>query len=316
MDNFGRPCPGFPNKRHTVLINLVQLRTFVGVAEEQHLTRAAERLHISQSAASSHVRAIEEKLDTQLFVRTNHSLQLTHVGELLLERARSLLSEASVFTSFARELRGKMEGTLIIGSSSDPSSRLPEIVVCLLQTHPLIRVDVCVRPSASIRQELKSGELDVGVFLGPSADPTLSHQQLDQVNFRIVGPVAWKARIEAADWAALADMPWITPMNSSRAYSSMLSQLFETRGLTPRSVARFDNISMAAAMMQAGLGLTLLRENRALEGERNGMLVISPLAATTLPLLTAHLISRKNDPVIMSFIQAARHVWPGTHPLT
>ena len=87
-------------------IDLVQLRTFVAVAEEQHLTRAAERLHISQSAASAHVRAVEDRLDTQLFVRTNRSLELTRAGQLLLAKAKILLNEAAIFISFARELRG------------------------------------------------------------------------------------------------------------------------------------------------------------------------------------------------------------------
>ena len=54
-----------------MLIDLVQLRTFVVLAEEQHLTRAAERLRMSQSAASAHARAIEERLETQLFARTD-----------------------------------------------------------------------------------------------------------------------------------------------------------------------------------------------------------------------------------------------------
>lgn len=293
-----------------MLIDLVQLRTFVGVAEEQHLTRAAERLHISQSAASAHVRAIEEMLDTQLFVRTNRNLQLTHAGELLLERARSLLNEASVFTSFARELRGKMEGTLVVGSSSDTSSRIGDIVTCLHENHPLIRVDVRVRASAGIRQELKSGELDVGVLLGTSGDTNLVHHELAQVGFRIVGPIAWKDRIESADWAELADMPWITPLDSSRAYSSLLSQLFEPRGLTPRSVARFDNVSMAAALMQSGLGLMLMRELHAFKGAEEGTLAVSPLAKTMLPLVVSYLASRKNDPIIVAFVQAVLHVWP------
>lgn len=293
-----------------MLIDLVQLRTFVGVAEEQHLTRAAERLHVSQSAASAHVRAIEESLDTQLFVRTNRSLKLTRAGEVLLERARILLNEASVFTSFARELRGKMEGNLAIGTSSDPSSRVAEIVASLHGTHPLINIDVHVRPSTGARHDLKSGELDVGVLLGPSIDTSLIHYELTQVRFRIVGPIAWKAQIEVAGWKELADMPWITPMDSSRAYSAMLAQLFETRGLVPRSVVRFDNATLASAMLQAGLGLMLMREEHALKGERDGYLAISPLVQTELPLFIAHLASRKNDPLIMAFVQAAQTVWP------
>ena len=61
-------------------MDLVQLRTFVAVAEEQHLTRAADRLFISQSAASAHVRAVEESGDTKRFVRTSRSLELTQAG--------------------------------------------------------------------------------------------------------------------------------------------------------------------------------------------------------------------------------------------
>lgn len=293
-----------------MLIDLVQLRTFIGVAEEEHLTRAAERLHISQSAASAHVRAIEENLDTQLFIRTNRSLKLTRAGELLLERARALLNEASVFTSFARELRGKMEGDLVIGSSSDPSSRIAEIVSALHGAHPLIHIDLRVRPSAGARQDLKAGELDVGVLLGPSIDSSLVHYELTQVRFRIAGPIAWKAQIEAAGWEDLANMPWITPMDSSRAYSAMLTQLFEPRGLAPRSVVRFDNASLASAMLQAGIGLSLMREEHALKGEREGYLAISPIAKTELPLFIAHQASRKSDPLIVAFVQAARTIWP------
>jgi DNA-binding transcriptional LysR family regulator len=77
-----------------MLIDLVPLRTFVAAAEEQHLTRAAERLHISVSAASAHVRAIESMVQTQLFVRTNRNLELTRAGQLLFRKAKALLNEA------------------------------------------------------------------------------------------------------------------------------------------------------------------------------------------------------------------------------
>ena len=294
-----------------MLIDLVQLRTFVGVAEEEHLTRAAERLHISQSAASAHVRAIEEKLDTQLFIRTNRSLKLTRAGELLLERARALLNEESVFTSFAPELRGKMEGRLVIGSSSDPSSsKVAEIVASLHATHPLISLDLRACPSTSARQGLQTGELDVGILLGPSVAPSLIHYELTQVSFRIVGPIAWKAQIEAASWEELANMPWITPTNSSRAYSAMLAALSHTKGLVPRTAVRFDNSTLASAMLQAGMGLMLMREVHALEGEAKGNLAISPIAQTELPIFIAHLASRKNDPLIKAFIKTAQEIWP------
>jgi len=300
-----------------MLIDLAQLRTFVGVAEEEHLTRAAERLHMSQSAASAHVRAIEENLDIELFIRTNRSLKLTSAGELLLKRARDLLNEANEFQSFARELRGKMEGQLVASSSSDPSiSRVAEIVATMHLRHPLVQIDLRARQSAGTRQELKTGELDVGVILGPSRDPSLIHYELTQIKFRIVGPVEWKEQIQNADWTALAAMPWITPMDSSKAYSDMIAGMFETRGLKPNTVVRFDNSALARSMLLSGMGLMLMREEHALEDESNGILTIAPLGITQLPLFIAHQVYRKKDPLIVAFMEAAEHIWPGIKPTT
>jgi len=294
-----------------VLIDLMQLRTFVAVAEEQHLTRAAERLHISQSAASAHVKAIEESLDVQLFVRTNRSLELTRAGQLLLGRAKVLLNEATLFTSFAREVRGKVEGHLVIGSGSDPgSSRIGRMVAALRTRHPLVSVDLRARPSSGTLQGLKTGELDIGSLLGRPVDPALTYYPLTTVPFRIAGPAAWAARIEAAGWAELAAMPWISPIDRSMAYSTMLHQLFEARGLELNTVLRFDNAAHGREMLEAGLGLMLMREDHTRLGLERGSLAVSPIATADFPLQLSHLASRRNDPLIRAFIEAATDVWP------
>lgn len=292
-----------------MMIDLVQLRTFVAVAEEQHLTRAAERLHVSQSAASAHVRAVEESLDTQLFVRTNRSLELTKAGQLLLQKAKSLLNEAAGISAFARELNGKIEGNLVVGASSEPSSRIGEIVGVMRRLHPLVSIDLVARPSQGARQGIKSGELDVGVLLGRPIDAGFTYYQLATIDFRVVGPAAWKDRIESADWTQLAALPWISPSGSS-AYTAMLAQLFGDKGLELNSVARFDNSALGRAMLRAGVGMMLMREDQANEGEREGWLAKSPIARTEFALCVAHQSSRKDDPLIRAFVEAAHDVWP------
>lgn len=292
-----------------MLIDLVQLRTFVAVAEEQHLTRAAERLHVSQSAASAHVRAVEEALDTQLFVRTNRSLELTRAGQLLLQKAKTLLNQEALFASFARELRGKFEGNLVIGSSSEPGSRIGEVVAALRARHPLVTVDLRARPSSGARQGLKSGELDVGVLLGRPVDAGFTYYALTTVQFRVAGPAAWKEQIESADWADLASLPWITP-NGSSAYSTMLTELFGDRGLELNTVVRFDNAALGRSMLQAGVGMMLMREEHAVQGELEGTLAKSPIARTEFGLSIAHQSSRKDDPLIQAFVDAGAMAWP------
>src|SRR5436190_17363778 len=82
-------------------------------------------------------------------------------------------------------------------------------------------------------------------FLGRPVDVGFSYYQLTTVPFRVAGPAAWKAQIEAADWGQLAALPWIAPSNSSLAYSAMLSQLFGDKGLELNTVVRFDNAALA-----------------------------------------------------------------------
>ena len=294
-----------------MLIDFTQLRTFVAVAEEQHLTRAAERIHISQSAASTHVRAVEETLRTQLFIRTNRSLELTHAGQLLFVRAKALLHQAAVFTSFARELNGEIQGTLAIGSSGDPiTSRIGPVVAALRELHPLVKVDMRVRSSSGTRQGLKNGELDIGVLLARPTDASFHYYQLATVHFRIAGPVQWRERIEQADLVELADLPWITPTDSSMAYAEMLVQMFDDRGLTLNSVARFDNAVVARTLAQAGVGMLLMREELTLQGENDGVLALSPLAPPSYALYYAHLATRRKDPLVRAFLEAAAMTWP------
>jgi len=293
------------------VIDLVHLRTFVAVAEEQNLTRAAERIHISQSAASNHIRALEDSLGSQLFIRTNRNLPLTPAGEQLLRRAKSLLHEATLFNSYARELRGQAQGKLVIAASAEPAGmRIGEVLVTLREQHPLILASLRARTSGGIRDDLRSGEADVGILLDFPKDRNLTYIELASVPFRIAGPIAWKEALETADWATLADLPWITPADSGLAYATLLANLFEEKGLRLNSVADFDNAVLGRTLVAAGLGLMLMREEHALEGVAAGRLAISPRVRPQYCLYFAHLASRKNDPLIQAFLDAARCVWP------
>jgi DNA-binding transcriptional LysR family regulator len=291
-----------------VLMDLVQLRTFVAVAEAEHLTRAAERLNMSQSAASAHIRAVEDRLGTQLFVRTNRSLELTRIGQLVAEKARGLLREEALFISYVRELKGQIEGRLVVGTSSAPGTRIGEVVGSLRVQHPLVNVELMARPSASTRQGLSSGELDVGVLLCVPMEPAFTYHRLTTVTYLVAGPVAWKDRIVNAGWMELAALPWLTP-NSSSAYSAMISKLFADKGLVPNSVMTFDNSSIGYAALKAGAGMMLVREEEALQGQREGILSISPIAQARADLSIAYQTARKDDPLIKAFVEAAAGVW-------
>jgi DNA-binding transcriptional LysR family regulator len=90
----------------------------------------------------------------------------------------------------------------------------------------------------------------------------------------------------------------------------MLSQLFDQRGLELNTVARFDNATLARTMLESGVGLTLMRDEQAILGREKGTMAVSPIARAQLQLFMAHLASRRNDPLIVAFLEAATDVWP------
>jgi DNA-binding transcriptional LysR family regulator len=90
----------------------------------------------------------------------------------------------------------------------------------------------------------------------------------------------------------------------------MLRQLFGDKGIELNSVVRFDNAGVGRAALQAGAGMMLIREEYAAQGEREGLLAISPLVQTQITLAIAHQSSRKDDPLIQAFVEAAKVPWP------
>lgn len=96
-------------------MELRQLEHFVAVAEEQHFTRAAERLAVSQSGLSASVRALEHELRTPLFSRTTRSVRLTEAGHALLVEAERTLAGARAARDAVDAVRGLLRGTLSVG---------------------------------------------------------------------------------------------------------------------------------------------------------------------------------------------------------
>jgi DNA-binding transcriptional LysR family regulator len=85
-------------------VSLTQLQSFVAVAEERHVGRAARRLHLTQPPLSRHILALEDELGTALFARTPRGMQLLPAGEALLAHARRILGEVDAAVASVRAL--------------------------------------------------------------------------------------------------------------------------------------------------------------------------------------------------------------------
>ena len=291
-------------------MELYQLRTFAAVAEAAHLTRAAERLHLSQPAVSGHVKALEQELDVRLFDRAATGMVLTEAGRQLLAHAHKVLSAAEGIKQAAKQLHGALTGLLHIGTVADPvDNRLGAVLTAAVQRHPLLRLDLHQTMSGTALESVRDGRLDATFFFGDAPPPPLAGLPLRQLIYRVAAPAAWAARIKNARWPDIASMPWIrTPTLST--HSQLVAQLFAAHGLeAPQPAALADDETVITSLIVSGLGVALVRDEVARARADEGELVIWAGAAIETTLWFVYPAARTDEPVIASLIDMVRGVW-------
>lgn len=290
-------------------MELYQLRTFTAVADEGHLTRAAERLHLSQPAVSSHIKALEDDLGVTLFERTPSGMVLTRAGRKLVEHAERVLSAAGELRHAARAYQGEISGHVRLGTVSDPELlRLGEFLGRLVERHPGLEIELRQEVSGAALEAVRTGELDASFYFGEMAQPEIAAMRIRDMTYRVVAPAAWAARVHRAPWAEVAALPWIlTPEISS--HSQLLRELFDRHGVEPTKVAEADNEAVIANLVESGVGLSLLREDLALQLERAGAIALCGTSRPATTLWFVHLAEREDDPVVAALKQVLADTW-------
>lgn len=146
-------------------MDLRQLEHFVAVAEEQHFTRAAQRVHIVQSALSTSIRALEIELGAQLFVRSTRSVKLTPAGEALYEKAVAVLHGVREARAAVTAVQGLERGSLSIGvvQSIGPFLNLADLLGQFRAAHPGIELRVHQGSTTSLMEDVRSSRIDLAI---------------------------------------------------------------------------------------------------------------------------------------------------------
>lgn len=153
------------------MLDLRQLRYFVAVAEEEHVGRAADRLHISQSPLSRQIAQLEKNLGLTLFERSQQRLRLTSDGRVFLTEATALLRHADRLENLGRRLGRGEEGGLCVGYVGDAmhTGILPQALRALHDERPGIHVALYDLTAAQQFEGLRQRSLDIALV--PEAPP-------------------------------------------------------------------------------------------------------------------------------------------------
>ncbi|GAB4358914.1 MAG: LysR family transcriptional regulator [Gammaproteobacteria bacterium] len=290
-------------------MELYHLKTFVTVAEEGHLTRAAERLFTSQPAISAHIKALEEELGITLFHRTPKGMQLTTEGEQLLPRAQETLASAGDFLQFAKGMQDELVGSVRIGLNTDAEFlRLPALQRRLSERNPRLELQFLSGMTGTNIPNVRVGRLDAAFIAGHCADPQIQVIPLTEITLKLAAPTAWRERINSTSLESIAELPWLYTSPDCAYFGAMMS-LFKERGCEPAKTVVSDDEEALRTLIRAEVGVGILREDEVARAEKEGYAYALPLELPPVSLDFIYLKKRASDPIIRALLNELAEIW-------
>jgi LysR family transcriptional regulator, transcription activator of glutamate synthase operon len=243
-------------------MELRQLIYAEAVARHRHFTRAAEELHVAQSALSHQIRRLEAELGTELFERTSRRVVPTEAGEAVAARARRVLAEVDGVRGELDELRGLVRGRLAVGALL-PAGEIEVTAILARFSHAFPGIEVGLREgtAADMLELIEADELDVAFSL-IYGDPPDSVEAVRVSEEAVVvayppGSAPGAASVSVAD---LADVPLATPRSGS-AIKRAVDDLFGRAGLQMRVSLESGDPYLIRCLASDGFGAAVLPES-------------------------------------------------------
>ena len=290
-------------------MELYQLRSFAEIADTGQLTRAAEKLHVSQPALSAQLKALEEELDFALFDRTPNGMVLTTAGRRLLADAEKVLAAAHRMQLHAKSLKGATIGKARIGTLSDPQFiRVGEFMNLATTRYPMIDIELHQGVTGEVLQRVRDGELDAAFYYGELLYPSVDGIKLRDIVYRVAAPASLCEELKAAGWSEIAKHPWIIPPPIS-THHRLVHTLLAEHGVEPSRVVEVDQETVVASLVVSGVGIALIREDVALQFQDAGAVCIWDGVRITSQMWFIHLKERASDPIISALLEVEKEVW-------
>ena len=238
-----------------------QLRYFVAVAEEESFSRAAEREHVSQPSLSQQIQKLEAELNQQLFDRLPRSVVLTEAGRTLLDYARKILIELADAGRAVAALEQQVAGRLSVGAiPSIALYVLPRLIVSFQRSYPKVTFELFEDTTDKLAQRLEDGSLDVVLASSGEERPNLAQHSLGKEPLLMLLPDKHRlARKKTIKWSDLAGEKFLL-LHEEHSVSIRVRRLLAQNHLTPELVLQGAQLVTIAAMVAAGLGVTVVPE--------------------------------------------------------
>ena len=290
--------------------DLRQLEAFVSVIDAGGFGAASRVLHLSQAAVSERIANLENAINMRLLDRQSRKVQPTAVGRRFYTLARQLLEHRAAIYLELEELAGVVRGNLSIGASTIPGEYLlPQLMPAFLRDHPRVEVNILVSDSSVVMDQVRAGDVDLGLVGARPADPQLQYETLWSDRLVLVVPAqhryAGRKRVRPQE---LEQDPFIMRESGSGSRRLMEDVLAGQQiKLSPATITLGSTTAVKEAVI-AGLGITLLSERAVRKEVQAGELAAVPIEGLRFErnfLLITHR-KRTRSPLCRRFIDYLR----------
>lgn len=262
------------------MLSLYKLEVFLAVVQEGKISRAAERLFLTQAAVSQHIHDLEANLGVALFSRHSNGVSLTSAGETLLGYAQNIVWTIAAAENALTEVKNLKDGKLGIGLTPTAASLLlPNWLGDFREQYPAIKVSAQTNITPLLEQALLEKQIDLAFVEGEIQHASRLHvvELLETQILVAVGAAhPWAAR-DSISIRELAAEPYLSRQGGSHTHSWVM-ELFTRFGLRPNIVAEFDNPYAIQRAIIQGMGVSLMPVCLVQDDEHQGRLHLLPLS--------------------------------------
>lgn len=239
-------------------LNVLKYMAFIKTVETGSFTKAAEKLNYSQSGVSRMIHDLEKEWNLTLLERNRSGVKLTSEGFRILPYAKSLCEEYRKLQMQVDDLHGLQSGIIRIGTISSIATHwLPNIIKAFQKDYPGIDYELLLGDYTEIEEWIREGRVDCGFTRTPTC-PDFDTEFLEQDRLLAIFPEDHPlTKLDKVPLAALCEEPFMLLEKGAKAE---ISEVFERNGLTPRvHFTTWDDYAVMA-MVESGLGISMLPE--------------------------------------------------------
>jgi len=258
-------------------VTLRQLRVFIQVSRLQSFSRAGETIGLTQSAVSRCIRELEAEVGLKLMDRTTREVQLTDVGANLVASVARLLADLDAALHEVRELGEQRRGRVIVAAAPTVACRL--MPVCLarcVDEYPFISLVLRDDVQADVLRQVKSGEADFGVVIGPLTPDDLLVETLMTDSFCLIcrsdHPLAGHKQVE---WRSL-EGERLLMLDHTSGSRPIIDRVLQDHAVNVEVTQELGHSATVFGLIEAGLGVSIL-PTLALPFPAGSSLVMRPL---------------------------------------